>query len=62
MPFVTVPGLEGKVYVPEKQGEIHKKHPCKDCYSCQHCSDDRCRVCLCPQKDECKKHDGLKRG
>ena len=60
MPFVTVPGLKGKVYIPEKQSEIPKKHPCKDCYSCQHCSDDRCGVCLGQQNPKCKKHRDIK--
>jgi len=46
MPFVNVPGLAGKVYVPEKQESCEKKHSCKDCFSCEHCSDDRCNVCL----------------
>jgi len=46
MSFVSVPGLKGKVYVPEKTQESIKKHPCKECYFCQFCSDDRCRVCL----------------
>ena len=46
MPFATVPGLKGKVYVPRSPGGCVKKHPCKDCFSCQNCSDDRCRVCL----------------
>lgn len=46
MPFVTVTGLKGKVYVPQESPESPKKHPCKDCFACQHCSDDRCRVCL----------------
>jgi len=46
MAFVSVSGLKGKIYVPEKQQESLKKHPCKECYFCQFCSDDRCRVCL----------------
>ena len=28
-----------------------KKHPCPDCFACQHCSDTRCEICLrgkCP--------------
>ena len=45
MPFVKVPGLPGKVYVPEKKRNCPKKHPCRDCFSCDVCSDDRCRVC-----------------
>ncbi len=55
MPFVTVPGLKGKVYVPHKVQESDRKHPCKDCYFCQACSDDRCRVCLGPKNRNCKK-------
>ena len=27
-----------------------QKHPCKDCYSCQFCSDTRCRICLSGKK------------
>ncbi|MGA2506802.1 MAG: hypothetical protein ABSF80_04925 [Chitinispirillaceae bacterium] len=23
----------------------HKKHRCADCFVCQWCSDDRCRLC-----------------
>ncbi len=45
MPFVRMPGLTGKVYVPEEQTREEKKHNCKDCYSCQMCSDDRCQLC-----------------
>jgi hypothetical protein len=45
MPFVTIPGLQGKVYVPRKPDECVCKHPCKDCFSCQNCGDDRCRIC-----------------
>ena len=45
MPFVRLPGLEGKVYVPQTNSDGLKKHPCKDCHSCQMCSDDRCAVC-----------------
>ncbi len=45
MPFVRLPGVEGKVYVPEADSKGRKKHPCKDCHSCQMCSDDRCAVC-----------------
>lgn len=45
MPFIEVPGVNGKVYVPEPAGESPKKHPCKDCYQCQMCGESRCRVC-----------------
>ena len=44
MPFVKVTGLRGKVYVPEASPK--KKNPCKDCFSCQWCCDNRCEVCL----------------
>ncbi|MCG8688574.1 MAG: hypothetical protein MI892_27135 [Desulfobacterales bacterium] len=45
MAFVKVPGLPGKVYVPDTKKDCTKKHPCKDCFSCEFCSDDRCGVC-----------------
>jgi hypothetical protein len=45
MGFVRVPGLRGKVYVPERCPAGVKKHPCRDCFDCQRCSDDRCRLC-----------------
>jgi hypothetical protein len=43
--FVRVPGLIGKVYVPEPCPAALKKHPCRDCFDCQRCSDDRCGLC-----------------
>ncbi|MCF8112705.1 MAG: hypothetical protein K9K21_02505 [Desulfotignum sp.] len=55
MPFVSIPGMPGKLYVPEKRSGRPKKFPCKDCFSCEHCSDDRCRVCRekhPPRKDQ----------
>jgi len=52
MAFVKLPGLQGKLYIPEKQNNCKKKHPCKDCYSCDYCSDDRCRLCRCGRDSE----------
>jgi len=48
MPFVKMPGVTGKVYVPEAIPGQQAKHPCPDCFACQQCSDDRCRVCRAP--------------
>ncbi len=45
MPFVTICGVTGKLYVPELTGCPPGKHPCPDCFSCQYCSDDRCNIC-----------------
>ncbi len=45
MPFVDLPDGTGKVYVPEKKQGCRQKHSCPDCFSCQMCSDDRCRRC-----------------
>ncbi len=53
MGFETISGLRGKVYVPEKQPASFKKHPCQDCFSCQQCSEDRCRVCLDQKSCRC---------
>jgi len=58
MPFVELPGITGKVYVPEDLQEGPQKHPCKDCYFCQMCSDDRCRLCLGPKNCKSRKSSG----
>ena len=44
MPWQTIPGIIGKVYVPDSL-KISKKHPCPDCFRCQKCSSERCHVC-----------------
>jgi hypothetical protein len=46
MPFITLPEIKGKIYVPEPDVLSLKKHSCGNCFSCQMCGDDRCRVCL----------------
>lgn len=55
MAFIRMPGIRGLVYVPEENGGP-KKHDCKDCYSCQVCSDTRCNLCIksktCLQKPQ----------
>ena len=58
MPFVELPGITGKVYVLEVQQEGSKKHSCKDCYFCQMCSDDRCRLCIGPKNYKSRKSSG----
>mgnify|MGYP001820977862 CR=1 len=46
MPFITLPDINGKIYVPEQDVLSFKKHSCGSCFSCQMCSDDRCGICL----------------
>ncbi|OGV59763.1 MAG: hypothetical protein A2498_01430 [Lentisphaerae bacterium RIFOXYC12_FULL_60_16] len=46
MPFVKVKGMPGKLFVPADQPNREKKHPCRDCNSCQWCSDERCSLCM----------------
>jgi hypothetical protein len=46
MPFITLPDIKGKIYVPEQDALSLKKHSCGSCFSCQMCSDDRCSICL----------------
>jgi hypothetical protein len=46
--FINIPGVKGKVFKPEERLDLPKKHPCKNCYSCQLCSDDRCTLCRTP--------------
>ncbi len=62
MAFVSVPGLKGKVYVPDESRGGSKKHPCQDCFSCQQCSDDRCRVCLSLRQCCCNDQIKSKKG
>lgn len=44
MPFQKLPDNKGLVYVPERKRE-EKKHPCADCFNCQWCGNERCRLC-----------------
>jgi hypothetical protein len=56
MGFIRMKGVEGLVYVPEDTGGA-KKHPCRDCFCCQWCSDNRCGLCLqakVPGKKSCR--------
>ena len=46
MKFQRIKGFKGLVYVPEQTSFIRQKHPCSDCFSCQHCDDERCEKCL----------------
>ena len=56
MAFVTIPGLKGKVFIPQESDRVYKKKPCKDCFSCQQCSEDRCRVCIGQRRSRCEQH------
>jgi len=44
MGFEKLPDNRGMIYVPECVC-AGKKNPCSDCFSCQWCSNERCRVC-----------------
>jgi len=54
MGWERVPGLKGKIYIPDARPGQPKKHPCPDCHVCQMCNDDRCNVCraCCNQADK----------
>jgi len=41
--FERIAGIPGKCYRPEGRGR--RKHPCRDCFSCQLCSQERCALC-----------------
>jgi hypothetical protein len=45
MPFIKLKGVLGRVFVPEKVQDSEKKYPCADCFDCQWCDEERCRVC-----------------
>jgi len=61
MGWIELPGGIGKVYVPAECPGTSKKHDCKDCFSCQRCSDSRCNVCrankVSAEKPKAKKDD-----
>lgn len=44
MAWCSIPDVTGKVFVPDTAAN-DGKHPCKDCFACQNCSQERCRVC-----------------
>lgn len=44
MAFEKLPGDKGLIYVPDPKPGAKKK-PCADCFSCQWCADERCRIC-----------------
>ncbi len=48
MPFIKLCGLTGRVYVPPTGRPHPQKHPCRDCFNCLGCSDDRCSLCRPP--------------
>ena len=64
MPFVRAKNIEGLIWQPEETG-CAKKHNCKDCFSCQWCSDERCSLCLreknCPAKKSRSRKTGQRR-
>jgi len=44
MSFKILPGNKGMIYIPNHR-KIAKKQPCRDCFSCQWCSNERCSAC-----------------
>lgn len=56
MPWVTMPQISGKVYVPDKRRITPTKNPCPDCFACQQCSDERCNAC-CRSEAEDDRND-----
>lgn len=65
MGFVRLPGGGGRVYIPERSPGKVKKHPCRDCYDCQGCTEARCAVCrgICAEEKAApEKADAPERG
>lgn len=56
MAYVRLKGCEMQVYVPDGQAASEKKHNCRDCFSCQWCSDERCRACLNRKNTACRRN------
>ncbi len=57
MPWITIPGIEGRFYEPDRKRGRKRKHNCPDCFSCRWCSDATCATCLrrCAHKAAKKK-------
>jgi len=54
MTFQKLPDNRGMIYVPECTSGM-KRNPCPDCFSCQWCGNERCRVCKGKQVKKKKK-------
>ena len=52
MPYKPVAGGLGRIYVAEPDAETAKKHDCTDCFFCQWCAEERCRLC---RKTSCRR-------
>lgn len=50
MGYKKIKGFKALIYVPDHINK-NKKHNCKDCFSCQWCSDTRCDLCLGGKKE-----------
>jgi len=59
MGFKRLPNNQGMIYTPECAC-IRRKNPCVDCFSCQWCSNERCRLCKGKTKNNQKM--GMKMG
>jgi hypothetical protein len=55
MTWVKIRGLDGLVWQPDPQPANERKHNCRDCFSCQMCSDTRCAQCLNRKQGGCGK-------
>jgi hypothetical protein len=56
MPFSSMRGVAGMIFVPRDSKRNTKKHRCADCFACQMCSDDRCAACL--KAKRCRERSG----
>jgi hypothetical protein len=44
MSFEKLPDNLGMIYIPD-DSKMKNKNPCQDCFSCQWCGNERCRLC-----------------
>ncbi len=45
MGFKPAPNIPGRIFIPEEEPPTRKKHTCPDCFKCQMCGEERCRIC-----------------
>lgn len=56
MPFVRKAGITGLIWEPHRHGK--KKHPCRDCFQCAWCGDERCESCVSGKREREKDEEG----
>jgi hypothetical protein len=52
MAFQKATQISGLIYVPERRHGVLTKYGCNDCFACQMCSSERCKLCISERAPE----------